>query len=335
MCCIPRVEVRRARRRCVADAAARSCRARGRGHRGRCIASGRDGGRRAGATSGRRVGVGGHARSIWLVEVDRRRRGRRPVQPSQPAILGLADQRRRRRARVRSTPRSTPRSSATASPAGSTVSSPSTSPSSACRTGRPAGCSPAAACCRATRCTPFACEPRSATTPCIVDGRFPARASTDGWLAVGRLPGQRLSRRPARPIPVWCRRRRNAGTPRRPNRPRRGAGTTAPTTSATPSTGPTDTSTPGETTAPANPGGRRDRRRAVPIARQPGHRCRALHVALDYDPTRNKLSATAHLDIAITEDRNDFTLDSDGPDVSAVTIDGVAGTVRRGRRPSW
>ena len=50
---------------------------------------------------------------------------------------------------------------------------------------------------------------------------------------------------------------------------------------------------------------------------------------LDYDPQRNDISATEHLDIVMTEDRDTFSLDSDGPVVSAVSVDGVAGRVRR------
>ena len=136
--------------------------------------------------AGRGMGVGGLAGIL----ADRGRIGGRGgglVQSLQPAILGLADQRRQRRTRAGSTRRSMRRSSATGSPAGSTGNSLSTSPSSACRTGRQGDCSRAAACCRAIRSTPSGYVPRCATTPCIADCIVAARASTEGWPGSGRL----------------------------------------------------------------------------------------------------------------------------------------------------
>ena len=141
--------------------------------------------RRASATNG-----SGRTRpSIWLVEVESIAEAVELFNRYSPRFAAslISDDTDEQDGSTRP---STRRSSATGSHAGSTASSRSTNPSSACRTGRPAGCSPAAACCRATRSSPCDCEPRCATTPCIVDGRSPARASTDGWLAAGRLPGQ-------------------------------------------------------------------------------------------------------------------------------------------------
>ena len=49
-------------------------------------------------------------------------------------------------------------------------------------------------------------------------------------------------------------------------------------------------------------------------------------VALDYDPTQHAISATEHIDLVMTEDRDAFSLDSDGPIVSAVAVDGSPAT---------
>ena len=131
--------------------------------------------------AGRRVGVGGCAGAV-----DRRRRldraGRRAVQPPQPrfaaSLIGGDDA-----AQQRFYDSSMRRSSATASPAGSTASSRSTSPSSACRTGRPAGCSPAAASSPATPCTRSGLAPASAITRSTAEasiGRSPTVAPDAG-----------------------------------------------------------------------------------------------------------------------------------------------------------
>jgi aminopeptidase N len=47
-------------------------------------------------------------------------------------------------------------------------------------------------------------------------------------------------------------------------------------------------------------------------------------VKLRYDHDTNSLQGNVHLDIAVTEDRSFFSLDCDGPDVTAVNIDGSA-----------
>ena len=44
---------------------------------------------------------------------------------------------------------------------------------------------------------------------------------------------------------------------------------------------------------------------------------------LHYDPQRNEVTATAHLDILMTETRPTFSLDSAGPIVSTVSVDGL------------
>ena len=63
-----------------------------------------------------------------------------------------------------------------------------------------------------------------------------------------------------------------------------------------------------------------------PALGNPGIDVEHYTLALDYDPVRNAISATEHLDILMTQDRATFTLDSDGPVVSAVSVDGNAAT---------
>ena len=60
-----------------------------------------------------------------------------------------------------------------------------------------------------------------------------------------------------------------------------------------------------------------------PSLGNPGIDVEHYTIVMSYDPARTTLSATAHLDILMTEDRDEFSLDSDGPKVSAVTIDGA------------
>jgi aminopeptidase N len=60
-----------------------------------------------------------------------------------------------------------------------------------------------------------------------------------------------------------------------------------------------------------------------PALGNPGIDVEHYTLTLRYDPPRNEISATAHLDVVMTEDRDAFSLDSDGPDVSAVSVDGV------------
>lgn len=60
-----------------------------------------------------------------------------------------------------------------------------------------------------------------------------------------------------------------------------------------------------------------------PALGNPGIDVEHYTLTLRYDPPRNQISATARLDVVMTEDREAFSLDSDGPDVSAVSVDGV------------
>jgi aminopeptidase N len=100
--------------------------------------------------------------------------------------------------------------------------------------------------------------------------------------------------------------------------------TTEQPDSSSPSTEPPTTSPAGETTVPAStPEDDGIGDELFPSLGNPGIDVEHYTVVLDYDPTRNRLAATAHLDITMTEDRDEFSLDSDGPDISAVVIDGV------------
>ena len=65
-----------------------------------------------------------------------------------------------------------------------------------------------------------------------------------------------------------------------------------------------------------------------PALGNPGIDVEHYTVVLDYDPKRRELSATEHIDLVMTQDRDMFSLDSDGPDVSSVSIDGAASQVR-------
>jgi len=109
-----------------------------------------------------------------------------------------------------------------------------------------------------------------------------------------------------------------------------------PTTATTPGTGAGSTSQPPPGTQPASgptttsaastadPNGIGDA--LFPALGNPGIDVQHYVVALQYDPTRKHISATDHLDIDMTEDRTTFSLDSSGPVVSAVRIDGAAAT---------
>jgi aminopeptidase N len=106
------------------------------------------------------------------------------------------------------------------------------------------------------------------------------------------------------------------------------ADTTVPTT-ATGSSEPADTSTGAATTTTvATPASDEDGigDTLFPSLGNPGIDVQHYTLKLQYDPTRNKLSGTEHLDVTMTEDRDAFTLDSDGPVVSAVLVDGTAAT---------
>jgi aminopeptidase N len=95
----------------------------------------------------------------------------------------------------------------------------------------------------------------------------------------------------------------------------------------TKSTGPDDTSpgVPSSTTVatPAiDPDGIGDT--LFPALGNPGIDVQHYTLKIQYDPTRNKLSADEHVDLTMTEDRDAFTLDSEGPVVSAVSVDGTS-----------
>lgn len=63
-----------------------------------------------------------------------------------------------------------------------------------------------------------------------------------------------------------------------------------------------------------------------PSLGNPGIDVEHYTLALAYDPQTAKISATEHLDILTTEDRDGFSLDSAGPVVSSVSVDGAPAT---------
>jgi aminopeptidase N len=63
-----------------------------------------------------------------------------------------------------------------------------------------------------------------------------------------------------------------------------------------------------------------------PSLGNPGIDVEHYDLILEYDPVREEISARVHLDIAMTADRETFSLDSAGPVVSAVVVDGVPAT---------
>jgi aminopeptidase N len=109
--------------------------------------------------------------------------------------------------------------------------------------------------------------------------------------------------------------------------------TSTPTTETSPTTSPsipTDTEPPHRTTttstATRNEYGIGDP--LFPSLGNPGIDVEHYDLKLRYDPLRKEISATVHLDIAMTADRTTFSLDSDGPVVSAVTVDGAPATFK-------
>jgi aminopeptidase N len=141
---------------------------------------------------------------------------------------------------------------------------------------------------------------------------------TGGWLLVACLGSTSLGACANDPDVVSTEAR--AGSP--------ATETTAPAVDTTepsnPSTNPTDESPSAGSTIPADPqddDGIGDE--LFPPLGNPGIDVQHYTVVIDYDPKRNRMSAKEHLDIVMTEDREEFSLDSDGPDVSAVTIDGT------------
>ena len=197
---------------------------------------------------------------------------------------------------------------------------PSPNPNSAFRTGKPAACSLAAGCCQVIRSTPFACEPRCATTPFTVDGKFlPVRRRTGGLLLVACLGSTFLAACATSPGVV--------STEARARTPVTDSSTPAVDTSApsTPSSEvePDETAPPGETTVPIDTTDDGIGDELFPSLGNPGIDVEHYTVELNYDPKLITMSATVHLDIVMTEDRDEFSLDSDGPEVATVSIDGV------------
>lgn len=90
------------------------------------------------------------------------------------------------------------------------------------------------------------------------------------------------------------------------------------TVPSTPSTAPADTR---PVVEPPDDNGVGDT--LFPSLGNPGIDVEHYTLALRYDPARNEIDANAHLDLVMTEDRDEFSLDSDGPDVSAVLVDGA------------
>ena len=78
---------------------------------------------------------------------------------------------------------------------------------------------------------------------------------------------------------------------------------------------------------------RRDRRRAVPRARQPRARRAALRRRPDLRPRgHDVLSGTVGLDVRLTEDRDEITLDAAARSSTRCAVDGVDGAFAPGRR---
>jgi aminopeptidase N len=92
---------------------------------------------------------------------------------------------------------------------------------------------------------------------------------------------------------------------------------------------PVDTQPPGGTTTTTDSaGGDSDGigDALFPSLGNPGIDVEHYDLILKYDPVREEISARVHLDIAMTADRETFSLDSAGPVVSAVAVDGVPAT---------
>ena len=60
-----------------------------------------------------------------------------------------------------------------------------------------------------------------------------------------------------------------------------------------------------------------------PALGNPGIDVQGYTVRLDYDPQQDRIAGTVNLDVLMTEVRTEFSLDSDGPLVSAVSVDGA------------
>ncbi|HZX55069.1 MAG TPA: M1 family metallopeptidase, partial [Ilumatobacteraceae bacterium] len=94
-----------------------------------------------------------------------------------------------------------------------------------------------------------------------------------------------------------------------------------PSLGTQPDVGSTTTSAPPAATDPNGIGDT-----LFPALGNPGIDVQHYVVALQYDPARKRISATVHLDIDMTQDRQTFSLDSAGPVVSAVRVDGAPAT---------
>ncbi len=97
-------------------------------------------------------------------------------------------------------------------------------------------------------------------------------------------------------------------------------------TEVTEPTTPVDTSPAASTTTVVGPLGRNDNGVGdllFPSLGNPGIDVEHYTLVLAYDRQRNEISANAHLDLVMTEDRVAFSLDSAGPIVSAVSVDGL------------
>ena len=228
-----------------------------------------------------------------------------------------------------STPPSTPRSSATASPAGSTASTPSTRPSSACPTGRAAGCSAAAACCRATRCT------RSATAADIADPDAAPLMRRRRGVAVARR--RRRSRR-ARGAGVHtesaverARRRPTPATDDR--RPRRRPTRHRPTTPEPPTSPPT---TERRRRPRRRPGEAVDERAATRCSRSSARPTSTSSPTTCGSPTTRRPSVIDGTvddhDARSTAPLDEIALDAAELAVEAVTVDGAPATFEHDRR---
>ncbi|HEY7626131.1 MAG TPA: M1 family aminopeptidase [Ilumatobacteraceae bacterium] len=96
-------------------------------------------------------------------------------------------------------------------------------------------------------------------------------------------------------------------------------GNTSPATTSPQSP---DTTEPVDSTSPDQSDGFGVGDVLFPSLGNPGIDVEHYTLRLTYDRPTNELTGTVHLDIVMTEARNEFSLDSDGPAVSAVTIDG-------------
>ena len=106
------------------------------------------------------------------------------------------------------------------------------------------------------------------------------------------------------------------------------AGEPSTTTPGPATTAPTNNeSLPVESTVPSGDIGDGVGDSLFPDLGNPGLDVQHYDVALAYDPAADTISGTVVLDVALTSDRSEITLDSLGPVVSQVTVDGVDAAV--------